>query len=510
MESRGGPEGSETSGGRWQVSLADLIFLVLAAGLAAGLARGARDVWGTRSAGALGTLAVPFARTAGVLVEVAAIWLALILARGLIGLVRRPRTDGEPGRRLRVPMAWRAAAIAVLLGLVMRESLILRVDYPTFSSRMSDAGWSWWYQMREGLLPICAILALIGIALGTGAGLIFTRPVPRRPRPYWLFVPLAAIAGVLFVGLPTGWWTLIPHLILIALEAVNNALPPGSRATADTMSVRLLRAGIEAVPAALACVGLALVVARDIERARRGEPWATTRGGWIFRIVALAAVAAAGAFTALVVIPTVHPHLREGFRLVLDREVLMIILAGFGLASVGLAARVLVPPSGDPPRWLRWLRAAVPIGLLAVVLVSAFDHLPSSTQLDPDLPPIVGRICDAIAAVTGRFWNLLPDSIVMVVSAGLDPERLAWMLSLMLVAAFLLELAFPRLFGDRAAPFDAIAKSPDRMRRCLWLTAGLTTICIVAMPILLVLGQVLVHIRFSIDRWTVDGWPSPF
>ena len=44
------PMGSQGTGGSrrsWQVSLADLCFLVLAAGLAAGVVRGAREVWGT-------------------------------------------------------------------------------------------------------------------------------------------------------------------------------------------------------------------------------------------------------------------------------------------------------------------------------------------------------------------------------------------------------------------------------------------------------------------------------
>jgi len=46
-----GVVGSESSTRRhrgWQVSLADLIVMVLAAGAAAGIARGAQKVWGVR------------------------------------------------------------------------------------------------------------------------------------------------------------------------------------------------------------------------------------------------------------------------------------------------------------------------------------------------------------------------------------------------------------------------------------------------------------------------------
>ena len=81
----GQPDGIAGNGGSrrsGQVSLADLCFLVLAAGLAAGVVRGAREVWGTGlsrwdSNGWSPT--AHFERTAGLAVEVASIWLALIL-----------------------------------------------------------------------------------------------------------------------------------------------------------------------------------------------------------------------------------------------------------------------------------------------------------------------------------------------------------------------------------------------------------------------------------------------
>src|SRR5262249_50426665 len=151
------------------------------------------------------------------------------------------------------------------------------------------------------------ILAMIGVALGMGAGLTFARSDPKRPRPYWLFVPLAALAGLLFMGQPGGWWAVIPQLILVALEAVYNAMPPPEPRLPGSLSARLLRAGIEAIPAALACLWLALVAAHDFERTRRARPWATTRGGWILRLLSLVAALAAGIVVVLVAIPTMHP-----------------------------------------------------------------------------------------------------------------------------------------------------------------------------------------------------------
>ena len=288
---------------RWQVSLADLSVLVLAAGLAAGVVRGARDIQ------------VEPGRVAGVGVEVAAVFLAVILLRSMLGVARqRPLGAGVTTAGRLASMAWRALAVVLLIHFVMLESGVLRVDLAT---RRSPPLWgksslSEWFDVREKLIPLCAILAMFGVAVGMGAGVILARPEPRRPRPYWLFVPLAALAAVLFVAGP-GEHAVVPQFILIALEAVNNAMHPLSRVHSASLSARLLRAGIEAVPATLAIIGLALIVARDFQRAGRSMPWATTRVGWFVRVFALAAAGAAGIGMVLVAMPTMNPIWLDGF-----------------------------------------------------------------------------------------------------------------------------------------------------------------------------------------------------
>ena len=314
-----GTEGSGRRVGRWQVSLADLSLLVLAAGLAAGVVRGAREI------------RVEPGRAAGVGVEVAAVFLALILVRSMLGLARRrPWGAGVTMVGRLMSMAWRALAVVLLIRFVLQESEVLRIDQATHtSSTWGGRGWGEWYLVREKLVPTCAILAMFGMAVGMGAGVVLARPEPRRPRPYWLFVPLAALAGVLFVAVP-GIYALVPQFILIALEAVNNSMPPPGQYTSGSLSARLLRAGIEAVPATLAIVGLALIVARDFQRTGRSVPWATTRGGWFVRLLALAAAGAAGIGMALVAMPTISPMWVDGFRQVLDPEDIVMVLAGFG------------------------------------------------------------------------------------------------------------------------------------------------------------------------------------
>jgi hypothetical protein len=498
--------------GSWQVSLADLIFMVLAAGLAAGIARGARHVWGTRPAPSNGLSPVPNERTAGLAMEIAAVWLAMILARGIIVLVRGEPSGGDAGRLRRViPIAWRAAAIVLLLSLAMGQSGILRVNPSAFDNRLSEVFGETRYHLREALLPICTILASIGLALGAGAGVVFARPNRQRPRPYWLFVPLAALASVLFLGNPDGWWGLISHLVLVALEAVSNAMPPPAARLSGSLSTRLLLAGIEAVPAAVACLGLAMVVARDFERARRAEPWATARGGWILRILLLVTAASAGTLAAFVAVPTVQPHWFDGFRKVLEPDVIAIILAGFGALSAGLAARTLVPASvGERPTWQRRLSATVPLVLPTILLLSALNHFPSAAQIEPNVPTGVGRFCDWVGRVNAWLWSWVPDPVVAQLTGWLEPDRLAWTLSMGLVALLVVELSLSRAGRTHPVPFDAVAGAPGLPVRFLWLTGALTTVCVASLPILAVLGQAIIDIRFHIDRWMIEGWPSPF
>ena len=84
-------EGSGKRGGCWQVSLADLSLLVLAAGLAAGVVREARDIW------------VESARASGVGVEVVAVILALVLGARSSGWP----ADGHGVGASRWRAAWR-------------------------------------------------------------------------------------------------------------------------------------------------------------------------------------------------------------------------------------------------------------------------------------------------------------------------------------------------------------------------------------------------------------------
>ena len=369
-----------------------------------------------------------------------------------------------------------------------------------------EKSWGEWYLVREKLVPTCAILAMFGMAVGMGAGAVLAGQEPRRPRPYWLFVPLAALAGVLFVAVP-GNHALVPQYILLVLDLVNNSMPPSGQYTSRSVSARALCAGIEAVPATLAIVGLALVVVRDFQRAGRSVPWATTRGGWFVRLLALAAAGGAGIGMALVAVPTLCPMWAEGFRQVLGPEDIVMVLAGFGTLSAGLAARTVVPrPVWEKPRWLRWLSTVLVVAMMGIVAASALKCLPSSMAIEPEMQPIFARLLDEVEVAGLWFWGLFPYAVgdgalnlARTGTAALDPAD-----------------GGPGLFRGRAGtpsvqpPFDLVASSPGRLVRFAWLTLGLTVVCLAALPTLIVLGQVILHIRLCISTWMVSGWPSPF
>ena len=206
-----GIEVSDVRTRRWQLSLADLIVLVLTVGVSAGIARGAKDAFGNRVLSGRSlpggatmpatTSPIPWERPAGVIFEIAAVFLIMVLSRTILGLLHA----GRRGEGLRIasavgPIAWRALAIALLLGFVADQSSVLRFDFASeIAITNARPGWGVDYRLRQGLLPVCGALAIVGLALGMGAGALFDEPLPRYPRPTWLFVPLVGLIGVLLV-----------------------------------------------------------------------------------------------------------------------------------------------------------------------------------------------------------------------------------------------------------------------------------------------------------------------
>ena len=273
-------ESSAVKSRGFQVSLGGLMVLVLAAGLAAGVVRSAREVWGLRTLPApgapigspvWGSTKVPVQRTAGVILEVAAVCLLVSLARTLIGLFRSARSvDARDWRSRSWGVTWRVGAVCFLFWFIGEESRVLRIDFRKEAEiSLWIPGWNYHYQVRQQLLPACGLFALLGLVLGMGASFMFPQSPRRGSRPYWLFVVLAGVAAVLIVALDQNGM-LIVQLVLVALEAVTNAMHHHLQ-HGRGLWTRLLRAGIDAAISAGLCLGLALALARDFEDVMRAR-----------------------------------------------------------------------------------------------------------------------------------------------------------------------------------------------------------------------------------------------
>ena len=142
---------------------------------------------------------------------------------------------------------------------------------------------------------------------------------------------------------------------------------------------RLLSAGIDAAVSAAACVSLALVLARDFDRLRRGRPWPESRFARGLRLGSLLSAAAAGLYIAMVTLPAIHRWIIQGFCDVLDGSDVVMILCGYGFLGAGMAARAIVgPPAGEAP-----LRSRPPGGIGALEPACALGVRGAHSLPDP-------------------------------------------------------------------------------------------------------------------------------
>jgi hypothetical protein len=501
----------------FQVSLAGLLVLVLAAGLAAGAVRSSREVWGLRTLPApgapigspvWGTAQVPVQRTAGVILEVAAVFLLVILARQLSAAFRPAGSVDVAARATRGwGVSWRIGALCFLFWFISEQSRVLRIDFVR-EAEISHLmpGWNFSYQVRQQLLPACGLFALLGLVLGMGASFMFPQSPRRGSRPYWLFVVLAGVAAVLITSL-NDVGTLIVQLVLVALEAVTNAmhhhLSPGRG-----LWTRLLRAGVDAAISAGLCLGLALALARDFETLRRGKPLSTSRVGRVVRLLLFAGAAGAGTYLAAVTFPAIHPCFAAGFQLVLGPLEASMIVCCFGLFGAGMAARAIAgAPEQQPSLRIARISVLYRLSILSVIFFAVLNVLPDSLLLQPYLPRFALATIDVIRASVARFWNQFPDSFTAGALRVLAIENLLWTTLILATVCFVIEL----LIRDTSllnSPFDRLAESPERAYRFVWLVLGFVVVCLAAIPTLIVATQVITLLRLVGGQMMSHGWAN--
>jgi hypothetical protein len=520
MESEPERDEPARAAARWQISLRSMIVLVLAAGVSASLVAGAREVWGTRPTqsvlttpvqarpavvGSWPSSPVPVQRTAGVLLEVAAVLLIVLLARDVVALARLAPAAGAVAPRRWPAIFWRAAAVGLLLWFVACETSVLRLDFAReIEIRHLVPGWGGNYSLRQDLLPVCGLLVMLGLALGMGADPLIGVTSTQRARPWWALVPLAAIVALLIAS--QDYFSIIPYLILIALEAVTIAM---RHRLVDTpsLSARLIQAGFDVIVPVAVVTALALLVARDFDRTRRGLPSTASWSGRILRAVLILGAGATGVFLARVVMPAIHPCLPQGFALVFSGNEVFAVVVGFGVFAMGLAARSLDHrPALVRPRWLARLTTTARACLLLLLSLLLVRSLPTPAQVGDHLPPSLHFVLDANEAANGWLWGSLPDWLVMVVNPWFAPEMLFWAPMLVALACLLAGLAI-RPVAAGVAPLDRALTERGPARRLAWLVLGLTTVCLAALPTLVVAGQVVYHLRLNALDLQHHGWP---
>ena len=330
-----------------------------------------------------------------------------------------------------------------------------------------------------------------------GAGAVFDEPLPRRRRPAWLFVLLAGLIGILLMV--ESEYSLIAYLVIVAVEAVSNAMYHASY-PGPGLSARLLSSGADAIVACVVCGSLAVILASDFER-RRAEAWATTRVGKALRVVLLLATAGMGTYLMEVSIPRLQPALAEGLFQVLKPGGVCWIIGAVGAFALGLAARTIVPcPSRGRPAWLVWISRLFRYGLMAVFLLSALKHLPASMQMPAAIPPFIGWAIDVVGQTQAQAWSLLPHPVVVAMTYCLEPDQLRWLIALVFVSPLVIELVVRRT-ADQEAPFDAAFRTTRSVMQLTWLTVALVVVCLVALPTLIVAGQAGLHVRLNLADW---------
>jgi hypothetical protein len=460
--------------------LGDLSLWVLAAGVAVGLVRSARDVWS----------AFPRSldRPAGVAAVAVAVMLIFALIRQIVAFARGTGPCSAMSRLTLVwCVGWRAAAIAALGDLVALEGSVLRLD--------ADFRTVPYWRRNELRLEldvavgwILLSLIAVGVFLAAnpgGAGMVRTQ---RRGRSRLVIVPLVGLVGLLLICFEST----IPYLILIAIECVSNATerPPVPR---PGLWARLIMAGWQSLAAGLLLLITALWVESDLRlrRDRPGEPEGVPVS-WRYvavRLLSALATACAGFYMLFVTLPLLHGNLAAGIWLLIRPREVVAIVIGFGALSAGLAARALAPAGaplarGHPGLMRRVVGTVLGLVGLAIGALMMLRYAAMSAVDDTTGGPLAGVLAAAkeLSVATADPWGLL--RLELVLTGGC----MCWL------AYQTVLLLFERP-GEGLGALDAVALSRGRFVRFLCCWAGLTVVCLTALPAFFVGGIVLFHIR---------------
>jgi hypothetical protein len=490
---------------RFQASLWGLAGLVLTAAVYFTLVRGAHGFWLPR--GVASKLPVLDIDRVLALPQMAlGTLIAVLIFSETIHLLRtRRQAERQPGAIFSV--AWRGLAVLILVSILLRLSAVVtnETDPGSFSVTL---GTTQDWKAKLGSLTLG--IALIGLLLGA------TPPRERRyhrpaRRMRWV-APQVVFAGLAGLLILTFYGLLFPYMVLLALEAVSNAmmrpalsfdrLLEGHQVAPifvdgrlwQPLAERLMTVGLEAGLGLILCLLTACWLGRDLRATPSERETPRTWLGVLYRGLTAIATWGMGGYLLFKTLPRLHPALAEGFSTLLHPGWTLSIAASFGALAAGLAARGIVEPEGAVdaietvvnPRRRRLLRlvelAAIAV-LVMVIVAAVFPSWFAPIRLTDWLE----KLADAVTISTsGAIYfdpSLTPEALVVLAGT-------AWIS--VLCVRFLLTKRHPN-----EAPLDRIGRDRRLLGRFLGAWFALTGVMLTLFPAFFLAGLAVFHLALK-------------
>ena len=405
--------------------------------------------------------------------------ILVALATLLGGRLTRELCVEPVGRRRRWAISWRLAGLVALAALAAEECRWLQVG----DERLIE--WSRWVrpacsiaEVRLGLLPTALATLMVGLCCGRRPIEPGASRTPPRGRSIAAGVVATGVIALLLIVVETGF---LGYLVLLALHGVRNA-HVGIPALKSTLFFRLDRVAGLSLIAAASTLWTASLIALD---ARRPRP--PSRRSIALRAAAMASTVLLAGTLATVGFTTLDPYFACGLR---DRlglaEFAVVAVAFFGLTA-GLAAR-----SVDPSPTVRPISARARAARLAAGAIVTIGFIGTVGENFAHLSVLPGWLQGPIDGIFGLQSN------IRVALSVVNLTNAIWTVVL---GGLAIQIVFTPLGqGQSPAPLDALGDRLAPRGRFLWISLGLTAVCLAALPTLALGGMALTHLLIgSID-----------
>lgn len=444
-------------------------------------------------------------------VMILGMFIAFRLASQVVGLARGSidlgggGTDVSP-RAVAAAIVWRLLAALTVVAMMAEVVAGLNSPQSMVYRNKSDVPRN---QAWDDILPLFGLVVIVGILLGM-------RPAGARTRgparSAWFS---AILAGALSVACLVGPMVL-PHLVIVAMEAVTNAqrlvvtkafdrgdvptavaldaLPDVQRLPLPMRASLVKRINGAGLPGGLALVSVLATgvwIGRDLRHAASDvAAKALSLRRLFYRIATFTAMVASATYLLGTTIPWIHVSLSAGISRLLGPKELAVVLVAIASLSAGVVARAVgrrresIAPDGPSISGYgqRLGRAAICLALFGVILLGVAK---------------VGRIIGNVWIL--GTWDRLADAVAVVMSSwdllwGPPLPLAFWVPALAWAFCESLRLCGPWA-PDRLTAFDAVVLSWSNAGRFIGLCAALTMLCVCALPAIFVVALVAYHVR---------------